>query len=85
MKTRIVQIGNSRGIRIPKLLLESVGLQTEVDLSAENGTLVIRPARPPRGGWAQAFRQMAGHGDDASLADIPTTLSEWDEEEWEWR
>jgi len=83
MKTRIVQIGNSRGIRIPKLLLESVGLGSEVDLTAERGALVIRPARSPREGWAEAFRQMALNGDDA-LLDEPT-LSRWDEEEWEWR
>ena len=83
MKTRIVQIGNSRGIRIPKLLLESVGLESEVDLTAERGALVIRPAHSPREGWAEAFRQMAQHGDDA-LLDEPT-LSQWDREEWEWR
>ncbi|HXD88323.1 MAG TPA: AbrB/MazE/SpoVT family DNA-binding domain-containing protein [Urbifossiella sp.] len=83
MKIRIVQIGNSRGIRIPKLLLESVGLEGEVDLTAERGALVIRPARSPREGWAEAFRQMAQHGDDA-LLDEPA-LSQWDREEWEWR
>jgi antitoxin MazE len=84
MKTRIVRIGNSQGIRIPKPLLEEAGLQDEVDLSAEDGTLIIRPVRNTRAGWAEAFQEMARHGDDALLDDVPPTLSDWDEEEWEW-
>ena len=45
MKTRIVPIGNSQGIRIPKLLLEQTGLSGEVEISAEDDALVIRPVR----------------------------------------
>ena len=84
MKTRIVRIGNSQGIRIPKLLLEAAGLQSEVDLTTKRGVLMIRPAHGPRAGWAEAFQEMALNGDEAILADIPVSLSEWDEEEWEW-
>ena len=84
MKTRIVRIGNSQGIRIPKPLLEEAGLQDEVDLSAEDGTLIIRPVRNARAGWSEAFQEMARHGDDALLDDVPPTLSDWNEEEWEW-
>ena len=84
MKTRIVRIGNSQGIRIPKLLLEAAGLQGEVDLTTKRGLLMIRPAHGPRAGWAEAFQEMALNGDDAILVDIPIGLSEWDEEEWEW-
>jgi antitoxin MazE len=83
MKTRIVRIGNSRGIRIPKLLLEQSGLDGEVDIRAADGLLVIRPARQPRAGWAAAFQEMARRGDDALLD--PFTLSSWDKENWEWR
>ncbi len=85
MKTRIVRIGNSRGVRIPKPLLEQAGLNGDVEIRAENGSLVIRPARKPREGWDAAFREMARRGDDALLDDVPPTLSSWDEDEWEWR
>jgi antitoxin MazE len=85
MKTRIVAIGNSRGIRIPKPLLEQTGLSGEVDISAEDGALVIRPAKVPRAGWAAAFQQMARRGDDALLDDAAPSLSAWDEGAWEWQ
>lgn len=84
MKTRIVPIGNSRGVRIPKALLDQTGLSGEVEISAEGNTLLIRPARKPRAGWAEAFREMARRGDDALLDDAPPSLSSWDESEWEW-
>ena len=84
MKTRIVAIGNSQGVRIPKLLLEQAGLSGAVEISAEDGSLVIRPVRKPRDGWADAFRQMARRGDDALLDEAPS-LSDWDEGEWEWQ
>ena len=85
MKTRIVAIGNSQGIRIPKPLLEQTGLAGEVELSAENDALVIRPVRKARAGWAAAFALMARRGDDALLDDVGPSLSNWDEGEWEWR
>jgi antitoxin MazE len=85
MKTRIVRIGNSQGVRIPKPLLEQTGLNGEVEINAEDGSLVIRPIRKPRDGWASAFQEMARHGDDALLDEVTPTLSSWDEDEWEWR
>lgn len=84
MKARIVRIGNSQGIRIPKPLLEQTGLRNEVELSVQDDALIIRPARKPRAGWADAFREMARRGDDALLDDAPPSLSSWDEDEWEW-
>jgi antitoxin MazE len=85
MKTRIVRIGNSQGIRIPKPLLEQTGLRGEVEISAEDDTLIIRPARRPREGWAASFREMARRGDDALLDDDAPSLSNWDEDDWAWR
>ena len=85
MKTRIVPIGNSQGIRIPKPLLEQTGLSGEVEISAEDDSLVIRPVKKPRANWAAAFQKMAERGDDALLDDAAPSLSEWDEGEWEWR
>ena len=82
MKTRIVAIGNSQVIRIPKPLLEQTGLSGEVEISAEDGALVIRPVKRPRAGWATALREMARRGDDALLDDPAPSLSGWDEGEW---
>jgi antitoxin MazE len=59
MKTRIVPIGNSQGIRIPKPLFQQAGLSGEVEIRAEHDGLIIRPARKPRAGWAAAFEEMA--------------------------
>jgi antitoxin MazE len=84
MKTRIVRIGNSQGIRIPKPLLEQTGLRGEVEISALDNALVIRPVSRPRAGWSEAFREMGQRGDDALLDDVPPTLSAWDEDEWKW-
>jgi antitoxin MazE len=84
MKTSIVRIGNSQGIRIPKLLLEQTGLCGEVEMIAQNDSLVIRPAKRPREGWVAAFQEMARRGDDASLDDASPSLSNCDENDWEW-
>jgi len=85
MKTRVVRVGNSHGHRIPKPLLEQTGLRGEVEISAQDDSLIIRPARRPREGWAAAFREMARRGDDAVLDDAVPSLSSWDEDDWEWR
>ncbi len=85
MKTHVVRIGNSQGSRIPKPLLEQTGLQGEVEITAEDDSLVIRPIKRPRDGWAAAFQAMAQRGDDAVVDSLPPTLSSWHEEEWEWR
>ncbi|MEE8510550.1 MAG: AbrB/MazE/SpoVT family DNA-binding domain-containing protein [Dehalococcoidia bacterium] len=83
MKTRIVQIGNSRGIRLPKTILQEAQLADEVELKAEPGRIVIRTAARPRAGWAAAARRMRERGDD-QLLDLPTS-TRFDEEEWQWR
>lgn len=82
MKARIVRVGNSRGIRLPKLLLDQSGLPDEVELVAEPGRIVIEPAARPRAGWAEAARAMAARGDDALLD--PPTPTRFDDEEWAW-
>ena len=84
MKAKIVKIGNSRGIRIPKPLIAQAGLTGDVDISVEEDRLVISAAERPRVGWAEAFRDMASKGDDI-LLDTDLVESRWDEEEWEWK
>ncbi|MGE0826504.1 MAG: AbrB/MazE/SpoVT family DNA-binding domain-containing protein [Candidatus Binatia bacterium] len=67
MKTTIVRIGNSRGIRIPKALLEQCHLHDKVELEVRDDHLEVRPATEPRNGWAEAFRRMHEEGDDLLL------------------
>lgn len=64
MRANIIRIGNSQGIRIPKILLEQSRLGTEVELVVENETIVIRSAAHPRAGWGEKFRLMSESGDD---------------------
>jgi antitoxin MazE len=82
MKARLVNIGNSRGVRLPKVLIEEVGLRDEVELRVQAGAIVILPARVPRAGWADAARTL-GVGGDGDLLDAPTA-TRFDEDEWEW-
>lgn len=84
MRARIVKIGNSQGIRIPKIVLEQSKLKDEVEIQVQDEQIVITPLPKPRAGWDEAFKEMAEHGDD-KLLDAPlTSLTRWDEEEWEW-
>ena len=80
---RIVRIGNSRGIRLPKALLEEAQLPDEVELQAEPGRVVVRALRRPRDGWADAAVQMHERGDDR-LLDTPGK-TRFDLEDWAWR
>jgi antitoxin MazE len=73
MKSRIVQIGNSRGIRLPKVLLEEVQLADEVELKAEPGRIVIRRGSRPRAGWADAARRMRERDEDRLLDSTTST------------
>jgi antitoxin MazE len=84
MKTQIIRIGNSQGIRIPKLYLQQTGLGQEVELEVQDNELVIRSTRRPRQGWAEAFQAMAEHGDDKLLDENSMNQSSWDEAEWQW-
>lgn len=84
MKTRLIRIGNSRGVRIPKPLLERSGLGEEVGMEVQYGRIVIRSARWPRQGWAAAFTTLAESSDDALLDSCAPSGSSWDEEEWQW-
>ncbi len=82
-KARIVRIGNSRGIRVPKALLEQAELPVEVELYAEPRRLVVRAVRGTRSGWAEAAKTMHARGED-DLLDKPTS-TQFDVEDWQWR
>lgn len=83
VKTRIVKIGNSQGVRIPKILLDQTNLGEEVELEVEQGRIVIRSSHPVRAGWEKQFKMMTKVNDD-KLFDAEIDGSTWDEEEWEW-
>ena len=84
MKTNIVRIGNSRGIRIPKAFIEQCRLGEEVELEVQDDHLVIRSPTKPRRGWADAFRRMHEQGDDALLDETLVPSTKWERTEWEW-
>jgi len=81
MKTRLVRIGNSRGIRLPKPIIDALGLADEVDVELLPDSLVIRPSRGHRAGWAESARALATEG--GALLDTPTS-TRFDDEEWTW-
>jgi antitoxin MazE len=82
MKARLVRIGNSRGVRLPKPLIEEAGLEDDVELLVRDGAIVIASAMRPRTGWAAAAKRLH-HRDKNRLPDPPVS-TRFDEEEWEW-
>jgi len=82
MKTQIVTVGNSQGVRIPKILLEQSNLSDKVELEVLDEGILIRNERKPRQNWEESFKAMAEKGDDELLiGDLPTNF---EKEEWEW-
>ncbi len=84
VRSRIIRIGNSQGIRIPKLLLEQAHLGDEVELELGQDVIMIRPVQGARHGWGEAFRTMAERGEDALLDADDLQVNVWDEDQWEW-
>ena len=82
MKTQIIQIGNSQGIRIPKVLLEESRIAGDVDVVLHPDGILIRNAQMPRSGWDEAFKSMAENEDDEILDDSASTAFE--KKEWQW-
>jgi antitoxin MazE len=82
MKTRLVRIGNSRGVRLPKTIILQAGLTDEVELGVRDGAVIIARVTSARSGWAEAARQMRQLGDDRLLD--PPVPTRFDEKEWEW-
>lgn len=82
MKAQIIQIGNSQGIRIPKVLLEDSRITGDVDLELHPDGILIRKAQQPRAGWDEAFKAMAENEDD-ELA-VGSTSTDFEKKEWQW-
>jgi antitoxin MazE len=82
VRSKVIKIGNSRGIRIPHIMLEQAGLTDEVEMKVDGDKLIIHSSYHPRHGWENLFTAMAKQSDDRLLDEpLPT---QWDEEEWTW-
>jgi len=86
VRTYLIRIGNSRGVRLPKAILEqaAAALEHGVGIEVRDVAVVMRAAAHPRAGWTEAFADIAAHGDDFILDAGAPSLSRWDKEEWEW-
>lgn len=85
MKTKVIKIGNSRGVRIPHQMLEESGLKNEVEIEVTDNKIILKAAAKARENWDSAFQAMAKNRDDILLdKDSLENLNSWDNEEWEW-
>ncbi|RED91406.1 AbrB/MazE/SpoVT family DNA-binding domain-containing protein [Marinoscillum furvescens] len=80
MEVSLIKIGNSRGIRLSKTLLEKYNLRDKVELILEQGFIILKPASQPRKGWEEAFKEMNEQGDDQLLFD--DVFEDEDLDEW---
>jgi antitoxin MazE len=83
MRARLIRIGNSRGVRLPKPLIEEAGLQEEVEVRVRQGAVVITSSAKARSGWSEAAQQLRERGGDR-LLDEPVA-TRFDDREWRWR
>lgn len=84
IKSRIIKIGNSQGIRIPRPLLEQAGLSGEVEIEVRAQELIVHTVHTPRQGWEEKYRLLAIDSDDLAPEMEPLTLTEWEANEWQW-
>jgi len=83
MRARVIKIGNSQGLRIPKPILEQTGILDDVEIEVEKNQIIIRPVTKVREGWDEMFKNMGEKGDDEPIFAENFSHS-WDEEEWQW-
>lgn len=80
MEVAVIKIGNSKGIRLSKALLDRYNIKDTVDVIPEKGQIVIKPVSLPRKGWDKAFMEMSENGDDKLL--INDVFEDENLEEW---
>ncbi len=81
MKVKLVSIGNSKGVRIPRSVIKECGFGDQVELRVDDGVVVLARAREARAGWDEAFKKMAAASDDVRL--VPEQFDHgWDGAEW---
>ena len=85
MKTKLIRIGNSQGIRIPKPVIEEIGLSGEIEMILKDNQIILRSAEKTRKGWDSAFERMAEEQDDQLIdKEEVEAPGKWDETEWTW-
>ena len=84
IKVKIIRIGNSKGIRLSKSLMEQYNMKDEVILEPKKDSIVIHPVEKPRVGWKESFEKMRLQGDDVLLDNETEIDLEWNGEEWKW-
>lgn len=67
MEVSIIKIGNSKGFRLSKTILERYNITDKVEMILEKGQIILRPISKPRKGWDKAFQKMHENGDDELL------------------
>lgn len=67
MEISIIQIGNSKGLRLTKSILERYNIKDKVEIILEKGQIILKPISEPRKGWDKAFKNMHKNGDDQLL------------------
>ena len=84
MKTNLIQIGNSKGIRIPKSLIEQYQLNGKIELIPSKSGLLITPSLKPRDGWEDVFKNDAPEQKDSDGLAWRSVSNKFDNEEWTW-
>jgi antitoxin MazE len=85
MKTKLIRIGNSQGVRIPKPVIEEIGLSDEIEMILKDNQIILRSSEESRKGWDHAFEKIAESHDDGLLDEEEIEQpSHWDETEWTW-
>lgn len=80
METSIIKIGNSKGLRLSKTILEKYNIKDKVELILERGHIILKPIATPRKNWEKAFKEMNENGDDSLLINdvfLDENLEEW--------
>ncbi|HEU5053988.1 MAG TPA: AbrB/MazE/SpoVT family DNA-binding domain-containing protein [Hanamia sp.] len=80
MEISVIPIGNSKGIRLTKTVLEKYNITDSVELILEKGYIIIKPKQNPRKGWEKAFKKMHENGDDKLL--VNDVFEDENFEEW---
>ena len=84
MKTNLIQIGNSKGIRIPKSLIERYQLNAEIELIPTKSGLLITSSSKARNGWKQEFKNSVAGQRDSDISVWQTVSNQFDNKEWLW-
>ena len=84
MRAKLIRIGNSRGVRLPKALIALYELGDQIDLRPIPQGLVLRRAPSAREGWDRAFARMSKNGDDQLVDAREPIGTEWEFKEWTW-